>query len=436
MEAMKQSGIQWIGEIPKSWKLIRMKDCSYMKGRIGWQGLTADEFVEEGPYLVTGTDFEAGKVCWDRSYHVSEKRYDEAPQIQLKLDDLLVTKDGTIGKLAYIDELPDKACLNSHLLLIRPLHGMYINKYLYWVLGSPVFQGYYEQESYGSTMNSLSQESIGDFHFYVPNTKEQEAIADYLDTHCAELDSIIADLEKQIETLKAYKKALISETVTKGLDRSVPMKDSGVAWIGLTPCHWSIKKLKYIFDIFSGSTPDTSNAEYWDGDIKWITPADYKTEDKYVFCGDRSITKSGYYSCGTILTPIDSIIFSKRAPIGTVAINKSELCTNQGCFSCVPHKNTNSTFYYYFMSVMTDIFDLFGSGSTFKEISQNTFGNIKVSYPPKDEQERIASFLDEETKKIDQVIFTKISQLEIAKRNKSSLIFEYVTGKKRVKEVR
>lgn len=121
MTAMKQSGIDRIGEIPSGWDVIRMKLYAYLKGRIGRQGLKAEEFIDEGPFLVTGTDFENGRICRERSCHVSEKRYGEAPQIQLKVGDLLVTKDGTIGKLAYVDSLPGKASLNSHLLLIRPL---------------------------------------------------------------------------------------------------------------------------------------------------------------------------------------------------------------------------------------------------------------------------------------------------------------------------
>lgn len=213
-EATKSSGIRCVGEIPESWDRIRTKHFSYMKGRIGWQGLTSDEFIEEGPFLVTGTDFESGRVCWERSYHVSEKRYDEAPEIQLQVGDLLVTKDGTIGKLAYIDELPGPASLNSHLLVMRPLEGKYTNRFLYWVLSSSVFVEYYGLVSDGSTMNSLSQEKMGNFTFPTPPVDEQDRIADYLDKQCGELDSIISDLEAQLETMKEYKKALIMECVT------------------------------------------------------------------------------------------------------------------------------------------------------------------------------------------------------------------------------
>lgn len=213
-ENMKESGIQWIGEVPNDWTPLKMKHYSYMKGRIGWQGLTADEFIEEGPYLVTGTDFENGHVCWDRSYHISEKRYNEAVPIQLKEGDLLVTKDGTIGKLAYIDKLPGKASLNSHLLVIRPVGEKYTNRFLYWVLGSAAFQGYYELVSYGSTMDSLSQEKIGEFVFYAPSINEQEAIADYLDEECGKIDAIIDTLERQLELMRERRKALVYEYVT------------------------------------------------------------------------------------------------------------------------------------------------------------------------------------------------------------------------------
>lgn len=211
---MKDSGVDYIGKIPEKWNIIRLKHFSYMKGRIGWQGLSSDEFIDEGPYLVTGTDFKDGEVQWDRCYHISQKRYNEAWQIQLKIGDLLVTKDGTIGKLAYIHFLPDNASLNSHLLLIRPLKNKYTNKFLYWVLSSQLFKTYYELASTGAIMDSLSQEKIGNFSFAIPEIDEQKQIADYLDKECTKIDKTINDKIEQLETIKEYKKSLIYEYVT------------------------------------------------------------------------------------------------------------------------------------------------------------------------------------------------------------------------------
>lgn len=102
-----------LGLIPKDWKIKKLNDSTYLKGRIGWQGLKASEFIESGPYLVTGTDFREGKIDWSNCYHISEQRYNEAKYIQLKDRDVLITKDGTIGKVAFVENCPEKAVLNS-----------------------------------------------------------------------------------------------------------------------------------------------------------------------------------------------------------------------------------------------------------------------------------------------------------------------------------
>lgn len=190
---------------------------------------------------------------------------------------------------------------------------------------------------------------------------------------------------------------------------------SGIAWMPKIPAHWETIPLKRPFRILSGATPRSSIAEYWDGDIVWITPADYKTQDKYIRKGARNITPAGYSSCSTNMILRGSIIFSKRAPIGTVAINDVELCTNQGCLSCIPLKNVSATYYYYLLSAFTDIFEAYASGSTFREISATTFGNIKLPIPPREEQEQIVRFLDWKVSAIDKLIATKEKQLSILK---------------------
>ena len=220
---MKDSGIEWIGDINRKASLCRLKFFSYMKGRIGWQGLKSEDFIDNGPYCVTGTDFINGKINWDTCYHVSEERYKMDSNIQLKIGDLLVTKDGTIGKLAKVTELPEKACLNSHLLIIRPLNERFTNEYLYYVISSDVFVRYYKYSSTGSTMESLSQEKLGNFIFPVYDLLSQQQIVDYLDSKCSEIETLIADKKRQLDILADYKKSLIYEYVTG--KKEVPVKD-------------------------------------------------------------------------------------------------------------------------------------------------------------------------------------------------------------------
>lgn len=205
------------------------------------------------------------------------------------------------------------------------------------------------------------------------------------------------------------------------------MKDSGIEWIGKIPASWSTNYIKNLFYTVAGSTPKSERTEYWDGEILWITPADYKTEDMYVSAGKRNITAEGYKSCSTTLVPKNSIIFSKRAPIGTVAINTNELCTNQGCIACVKKEECSEEYYYYVMSVATEHFELLGSGTTFKEISANSFANVKLPFPSEEEQRKIAHYLNNQCKAINALkedIQSQISSLEEYKR---SVITEAVT---------
>lgn len=205
-------------------------------------------------------------------------------------------------------------------------------------------------------------------------------------------------------------------------------KESGIEWLGQIPSHWNIVHIKNFFQVISGATPDSSNTNYWDGDIKWITPADFKTSDHFVSTGKRNITEEGYNSCGTSLVPAGSLIFSKRAPIGTVAISSNVLCTNQGCLSCVPfEKICYSPYYYYLFSVLTEAFEMLGSGSTFLEISANNFSNFPISAPPFKEQQTIAAYLDYKVSQIDAAITEKEQMLEDLKEYRSSIIHEAVT---------
>lgn len=219
---MKETGLQWIEKISTEAEIIKLRLFSYLKGRIGWQGLNSNDFIDEGPFCITGTDFINGKVNWDTCYHVSEERYQMDEKIQVKNGDLLITKDGTIGKLAIIDNMPDKACLNSHLLIIRPLKNKYINSYLYYVMSSDIFKKYIELASRGSIMDSLSQEMTGEFKFPIYRLEKQQQIVDYLDNKCSKIDEAIARSNGIIEKLEEYKKSLIYEYVTG--KKEVPSK--------------------------------------------------------------------------------------------------------------------------------------------------------------------------------------------------------------------
>lgn len=205
------------------------------------------------------------------------------------------------------------------------------------------------------------------------------------------------------------------------------MKDSGIEWIGEIPKDWIITKIKNHFKIGSGTTPTSDDPELWNGDIVWITPADFKTDDVYVEKGHRYLSEKGFTSSSLELIEPGNIIFSKRAPIGQVVINRTRLCTNQGCLTVVKTDKSDVRYYRYVMSVATEEFELSGSGTTFKEISANTFGNTFLPRPSYYVQKSIADYLDERCAKIDAIIEKQQEIIEKLKEYKLSVITETVT---------
>ena len=242
----KDSGVEWLGSVPDHWKISRVKFDSYVKARIGWHGLKSDDFTEVGPYLVTGSDFKNRTVDWENCYHCTVERYDQDRYIQLQEGDLLITKDGTIGKLILVQDLPGSATLNSGIFVVRPLRKNYLTQFLFWLLQSSVFYNFIDIYKTGSTISHLYQATFENLSYALPLLSEQTKIARFLDYETARIDALIAEQERLIALLKEKRQAVISHAVTKGLDPTAPMKDSGVEWIGKIPDHWTLKQLKHI----------------------------------------------------------------------------------------------------------------------------------------------------------------------------------------------
>lgn len=212
---MKDSGIEWIGSVPEHWNIKLIKNICSLKGRIGWEGLTKDEYIPEGPTLITGINFENGSIDWNSCEHVSEWRYNQDKSIQIKNNDLLITKDGTVGKVAIVKDCPEKVTLNSGVLLLRPLNNEYIEKYLYYVLLSDEFWHWFEIENIGNTtIIHLYQNRFAKFKLALPTIDEQKEIANYLDKKCSEIEEILNSKIKQKEQMEQYKKSVIYEYVT------------------------------------------------------------------------------------------------------------------------------------------------------------------------------------------------------------------------------
>ena len=437
---MKHSGIDWIGEIPKEWKLPRLKNVAELHGRIGWNGLRSEEFEERSyAYLVTGQDFKSSIIDWTNCYQIRKERYDEDTFIQLKNGELLITKDGTIGKVAVVSNMDKPACLNSGIFVLRQKLDSFVPKFLYWQLCSSLLKTYNNYMNLGgTTIIHLYQNVFERMPLVAPSLSEQQKIANYLDKVCGEVDEMIALQEQMIEELKAYKQSVITEAVTKGLNPNVPMKDSGIDWIGEIPEHWNQSKTLYVLsmpitdgphttpDLFDEGIPFISADAVSDGFINFENKRGYISESFYEECckkyipqrDDIYMIKSGASTGRTAIVETDEI-FTIWSPLAVFRANKSIM---------VPR------FLLYVLrseGYQKQVENNWSFG-TQQNIGMRTLERLIVCYPPISEQQSIASYLDTKCAEIDDLIAIKQSKIEELKEYKKSVIYEYVTGKKEV----
>jgi type I restriction enzyme S subunit len=424
----KDSGVEWLGKIPEHWKVKKCKQLSLIKRGASPRPIDDPSFFDDdGAYSwVRISDVTAS----NKYLETSEQKLSElgkSKSIALEPGELFVSICATVGK-PIITNI--KCCIHDGFVYFPFLKEN--REYLFYIFsGGELYKGVGKQ---GTQLN-LNTDIIGDIKLPIPPLPEQQKIAQFLDQETGKIDKLITKKERLIELLKEKRTALISHAVTKGLNPDVPMKDSGVEWLGAIPEHWEVKKLKYIFQVFNGSTPKSGVPEYWDGNIFWVTPDDLgKLKGSTIFSTERKITQSGYLSCGTKLVAVGSLVLSTRAPIGHLAITGVELCTNQGCRCLVfRYKDSIQFFYYFLMSARREL-ELWGQGTTFQELAKGKLESVFSILPPLPEQQKIAQFLDRETSKIDNLITKTRTSIDHLKEYRTALISAAVTGKIDVRE--
>lgn len=435
-EQMKPSGIDWIGDIPKSWKV---KPIAYMtKSRSGG---TPDRnnllYWENGtiPWMSSG---EVNKVnIYDTDEKITTLAVHHSSAKIISKNAVMVALNGQ-GKTKGMSAILriDSAC-NQSLCAFSCNAGILYYEYLFWCFQT--MYTYLRQMSGDDVRDGLAASYVKKQKIPVPKYEEQQAIADFLDKECAQIDSIAADLEKQIELLQQYKKSLITETVTKGLDKTVPMKDSGVEWLGKIPEHWDVEPIKYRVTFHNGDRgenyPSKSelqsegisfiNAGHLEGDGLNMDNMDYISEEKYRIMGGVKL-RSG------------DILYCLRGSVGKNAIVDMNQGTVASSLVAIRSVRISAKYLYYCLNSHIEEVQryLWDNGTAQPNLSADNLGKYKICIPPVEEQMTIVEYLNNICSQVDNLIIGKRKQLSTIQQHKKSLIYEYVTGKKRVKEVR
>lgn len=419
---MKDSGVEWIGEIPCSWELRRLKDFfDFEKGKNA--AIYTQEYIAEnvGDYPVYSGQTENNGIMGK----INQYDYD--------VDACLFTT--TVGaKVMTSKILKGKFSLSQNCLIMKQKKECSINFYYYALM--PLFE--YTKSLIPSYMQpSLRIEDLKKFAFYAPDLQEQQKIAAFLDDKCGAIDDIITKTEQSIEEYKKLKQSVITKAVTKGIRPNRPMQDSNIEWIGEIPTDWEIKRFRYIADKFLKGSGITKDDVKEDGNIKCVRYGEIYSKYNYTFndclsCTNvEEISAPQYFSYGDLLFAGTGELIEEIGK--SIVYLGNDKCLAGGDIIVVKHRH-NPAFLNYMLNSDVAIYQKSRNKIKLKvvHISAAEIKNIIVPLPPIDEQKEIADYLDEKCAEIDTLIEKKQQFLAEMANYKKSLIYEYVTGKKEV----
>ena len=365
-----------IGKIPADWTVEKLQDNLIIKGRIGWKGLKKSEFSETGDcIIVNGTDIKNGKINWNSCLRIPKWRYDESPEIKLRNGDILMTKDGTIGKTCFLYDLTENATVASGIFVIRNHSEILLQNFFFVYLNSFYFKALVNTRIEGSVIPHLYQRDLKQLLIPLPTLPEQEKIC----SHIENLNSKIKNLQNQNKILEQTARAIFKSWFVD-FDGQTEFEDSELDQI---PKGWKVDKISSVCDTFGGGTPSTKNPDYWNGNNHWLIPSDL-TKSGRLFSVDskRKITDEGLKNCASELHPENSILMTSRATIGVFSFNKIPVATNQGFIVIRP--NNPNHLYYLFLNFFSRVNEFINeaNGTTFLEISRGRFRQLPILIPP------------------------------------------------------
>ena len=321
-------------------------------------------------------------------------------------------------------------------IVIEPRSNMNPN-YYNWVFHTTSFANEFYKNGHGivDDLWTTNWQDMKRMFIPIPPLEEQEKIAKYLDLKIPEIDKTINETKKTIELYKEYKKSVITEVVTKGLDPNIEMKDSGIEWIGEIPKDWEVRKIKNIVkSIGSGTTPKSTNIKYYEnGTIPWIQSGDIYGKT-YITDTNAKITQLALDECSAlkIYKAPYIVVAMYGASVGNIAISNIDACTNQACCNIKTNDNISLEFLNYWLIFCKDNFLEKSEGGGQPNISQDKIKNQTILVLDKNTQQQIVDYLDQKCLEIDNLIKEKEDLVIKLEEYKKSLIYECVTGKKEI----
>lgn len=424
MREMKDSGVEWIGEIPVDWSMKRVKHIFTRKN---------EKAMQENPTILSlARDGVKVRDISNNEGQIAESYYNYNP---VEEGDLLLNPmdlySGANCSISKVQGVISPAYINLKANTgVNPDFYDYYFKVQYWLMA---FFSYGKGVSYDNRW-TLSAETLMNYPVVDLSYEEQCKRADYLDRKCSQIDAIIARQQEVIEKLKAYKLSVITEAVTKGLNPDVPMKNSGVEWLGDIPEYWQLSHIGNLVEMGSGGTPDRKKPEYWEnGSIPWMSSGEIN--DEYIYSTTEHITELGLQNSNAKILPVNTVmlgLIGQGKTKGLTAILKTEVCCNQNlAYLIADEKYLHYRYLFYcFKAMYFYIRGLVGESQA--GIYSYFLKKLHIPLPDIEQQIRISDYLDTKCEAIQGSINKRERMIEKFTDYKKSLIYEVVTGKKEV----
>lgn len=423
---MKSSGIEWIGDIPEDWEVVKIKILGNARNGLAYSNSDLCD-KDEGTLVLRASNIIEGKLTFRDNVYVNKNI---PADLMIKDGDILIcSTNGSkelVGKNVIIRDV--EASFGAFMMVLRCDNP----EIMYYILNSSLFD-YYKGSFSTTTINQLTKSNFANMKIpWTRNPKERESITTFLDKKSLTIEKIKNAIIKELQTLEDYKKSVITEAVTKGLDKNAAMKDSGIEWIGEIPKHWEVIKLKYEAEkIAKGISPKYVEEELTPV-INQATFSKGYFDNNLNYCSDKPIGDGLLQKNDVLLATTGGGVLGKC--FFFEEDGKYLASTDVAFIRC--KDKAVAKFIYYIFSVSYQLFNgIYAKGATNQtHLQMNMLSNMQLPLPSDKELEDIILFLDKMSGKIDDAIAGKQKQLETLEEYKKSLIYEYVTGKKEVAE--
>lgn len=430
----KDSGIEWLGKIPNSWKFSKLK---YHTSKIIDGAHFTPTYIddENGIPFLRVTDLHDSKINLENVKRIPlEEHIDLIKRCEPKKGDLLLSKNGTIGLMKIIDWDWEFSVFVS-LCLIK-FEKTLLNSFFYYFFMSNVVERQIFESSQKTSVTNLHLEKIKELRITIPPLEEQTQIANYLNHKTAQLDTLITKKEQLISLLHEERTAMINQAVTKGLDPNIPMKDSGIEWLGEIPEHWCNSSLKWFCEIYSGGTPSKNIDEYWiNGTVPWLNSGTVNQGN--IIKPSHFITNDALNNSSAKWIPEKSLVIAlagQGKTKGMVAQVMFKATCNQSMGIIVPNERIDNRFLMYWLRNNYQKIRNLGGGDKRDGLNLQMIGSIPIPIPPLNEQIKISNFINKQNDHTKSLISKIQNEINLLKEYKTALISEVVTGKVDVRE--